>query len=174
MGFFTGECSGSMQQICGVAYVPKCDFNRVAMQPCWGLTLKWMFSYEFALYFQGTSLWEHLQMDVFVFCKALLSLIVHFKGTFTYCYHCFVPDSQILNILQLLLVIWNSSYLCVSCVHNLKLFVSIIEYDSNKLCFHHLEWTKEASKTVALITSTVMGHMSILIRFGSSHLKTFG
>ena len=34
---------------------------------------------------------------------------VHFKGTFTYCYHCFVHDSQIFNILQLLLIICNNS-----------------------------------------------------------------
>ena len=91
-------------------------FNKVA-----GLR-RGFFCYEFAPYFWGTSLWEHLNLS---FEKALLSLIIHFKGTFTYRYLCFVHDSQIFNILQLLLIIYNSSYICVSCVHNLKLcFVS--------------------------------------------------
>ena len=53
------------------------------------------------------------------FAKALSSFIVHFKGTFTYCYYCYVHDSQIFEILQLLLIICNSSYICVSCFsHN--------------------------------------------------------
>ena len=112
-----GECSESERRLCGVASVPKCDVSRVAMQFCWGQTLTWVFC-EFAPYFQGTSLREHLHLS---FAKALLSLIVHFKGTFTYCYHCFVHDSQILNILQLLLIICKSSSICVSCVHNLRL-----------------------------------------------------
>ena len=53
------------------------------------------------------------------FVKALSSFIVHFKGTFTYCCYCFVYDLQIFNILQLLLIICSSSYICVSCFpHN--------------------------------------------------------
>ena len=59
--------------------MPKCDFNRVAMQLCWGHTSAWVFC-EFAPYFHGTSLLELLNLS---FAKALLSLIVHFKGTFT-------------------------------------------------------------------------------------------
>ena len=102
---------------CGVASVPKCDFNRVTMHLCWDHTSAWVFC-ELASYFQGTSLWEHLNLS---FAKALLSLIVHFKGAFAYCYHCFVHESEIFNILQLLLIICNSSYICVSCVHNMKL-----------------------------------------------------
>ena len=112
------ECSESMRRVSGVASVPKCDFNRVAMPFSWGHTLFSLFSCEFVPYFQGTSLWEHLNLS---FAKVLLFLIVRFKGTFAYCYHCFVHDSQILNILQLLLIICNSSYICVNCVHNLKL-----------------------------------------------------
>ena len=76
----------------------------------------------------------------FVFAKALLFLIVYFKDTFTYSYHCFVHDSQIFNILEFFFIIWDSCYSCMSCAHDLKLcFFSIIEYDPNKLCFHHLE-----------------------------------
>ena len=67
MGFLMGECSGSMRRVCGVASVPKYDFNKVAIQLFWGHTSAWEFSYEFAVYFQGTSLWEHLQRDPFVF-----------------------------------------------------------------------------------------------------------
>ena len=73
-----------------------------------------------------------------------INLLRIFRAPFcgsTYCYHFFVHDSQIFNILQLLLIICSSSYICVSCVHNLKLFFffSIIEYDPNKLRFHQLE-----------------------------------
>ena len=117
MSFLIGECSGSMRKVCGVASLPKYDFNRVAMHLYWGQTLAWVFC-EFAPYCQGTSLWEHLNAS---FAKALLSLIVHFKGTFTLRYHCFTHDLQICNILQLLLIICNSGYICMSCVHNLKL-----------------------------------------------------
>ena len=69
----------SKPRVCGVVSVPKCDFNRVAMQFCWGYTSAWVFC-EFAVYFQGTSLEENLNL---FFAKALLSLIVHFKGTLT-------------------------------------------------------------------------------------------
>ena len=104
---------------------------------CWDHILAWVFC-EFALYSQGTSLWKNLNLS---FAKALLSLIIRFKGTFTYFYHFFVHDSQIFNILQLFLIIFISSYICVSCVHNLSCFsfFSIIDYDPNKFCFHHLK-----------------------------------
>ena len=40
--------------------MPKCDFNKVAKQLYWNLTLAWMFSYDFAPYFQNTFSQEHL------------------------------------------------------------------------------------------------------------------
>ena len=52
---------------------------------------------EFAPYFQGSSQWEDLHL---FFAKALLSLIVHFKSTCTYCHHCFVHYSEIFKILH--------------------------------------------------------------------------
>ena len=113
VGFLMGECSRSMQWVCGVASVPKCDFNKAATQSCWDDTSAWVFSCEFAVYFHGTFFWS--------FAKVLLSLIARFNSTFTYCSQCFVHDSQIITISQLLLIICNSSYICVSCVHNLKL-----------------------------------------------------
>ena len=127
----------SKPRVCGVVSVPKCGFNRVTMQFSWGYTSACVFC-EFAGFFQGTSLEENLNL---FFEKVLLCLIVHFKGTWTYFYHCFVHDSQIFNILQLLLTICISSYICVNCVQNLScfFFFSIIEYDPNKLCFHDLE-----------------------------------
>ena len=77
---FVGLLTRSKPRVCRVVSMPKCDFNRVTMQFCWGHNSAWVFC-EFALYFQGTSLWENLHL---FFAKALLSLIVHFKGTFTY------------------------------------------------------------------------------------------
>ena len=35
VGFLMGECSRSMQWVCGVASVPKRDFNKAATQSCW-------------------------------------------------------------------------------------------------------------------------------------------
>ena len=113
----------SKPRVCGVVFVPKCDFNRVAMQFCWGYTSAWVFC-EFAVYFQGTSLEENLNL---FFAKVLLSLIVHFKGTLTYFYDCFVHDSQIFNILQLLFTIRISSYICVKYVHNLSCFFFLFD-----------------------------------------------
>ena len=97
VGFLIGRKLG----VCGLASLLKCDFNRVAIQLCWGHTSTWVF-YEIAPYFQDTSLWDHLNL---YFAKTLLSLTVHFKDTFTLCYDWFVHDSQIFNILQLLLII---------------------------------------------------------------------
>ena len=88
----------------------------VAMRHCWVHTSAWIFSCEFAPYFQRTN--EGMLLS---FAKVLLTLIVHFEGIFTYCYHCFVYDWHFLHILQLFLIICNSSYICVSCVYNLKL-----------------------------------------------------
>ena len=75
MGLFTK----SKRLVCGVVSVPKCDFKRVAMQFCWGHTSAWVFC-EFAMYFQDTSLEGNVNL---FFAKALLSLIVQFKGTLT-------------------------------------------------------------------------------------------
>ena len=117
VAFLVGECSGSKRRVCGIASIRKYDFNKAAMQLCWGHTSAWVFS-EFAPYLQGSSLWRHLNLS---FAKTL-SLIVHFKGTLTYCYHYFDHDSQIFNFLTTFIIISNSSYICVSCVHKLKLF----------------------------------------------------
>ena len=125
-------------ELAGVGSVPKSDFNRVAVYRFVRVTLRRGSSVNLLHIFQGTSLWEHLNLS---FEKALLSLIVYFKGILTYCYHSFVHDSQIFNILQLLLIMCNSSVIYMSCVCILKLccLFSIIEYFSNKFRFNHLK-----------------------------------
>ena len=58
-------------------------------------------------------------------------------------------------IKQLLLIICNISSICVSCFF---FFFSIIEYNTKTL-FSSFEWrTLEAFKTVAFITTTVVGY----------------
>ena len=42
--------------------MPKCNFNKVAMQLYGNLTLAWMFSCKFAAYFQNTFSLEHLRL----------------------------------------------------------------------------------------------------------------
>ena len=120
MQSFVDLFTESKGRVCGVVSLPKCDFNRGALQFCWGYTSWWVFC-KFAVYFQGTSLEENLNL---FFAKVLLSLIVHFKDTLTYFCYCFVHDSQIFNVLQLLLTICISSYICMNCVHNLSCFFS--------------------------------------------------
>ena len=121
VSFLMGEFSRKMERVCVVASMLKCDFNKVAMQLFWGHNLTWVFSCEFPPNSQDISLWENLPRDTFVFWKGIIIFIVHSKDTFTNCCHCFVHDSQIFNILQLLLAICNSSYIYLSCVHNLEL-----------------------------------------------------
>ena len=49
-----------MQQIYRRTFIPKCDFNKVALQLYWDHTSAWVFSWKFAAYFQNTYLQEHL------------------------------------------------------------------------------------------------------------------
>ena len=49
-----------MQQIYRRTPIPKCDFNKVALQLYWNDTSAWVFSWKFAAYFQNTFSQEHL------------------------------------------------------------------------------------------------------------------
>ena len=44
--------------------MPKCDFNKFALQLYWNRTSVWVFSCEFAAYFQNTSRWLLLTVSV--------------------------------------------------------------------------------------------------------------
>ena len=43
-----------MQQIYGRTPMPKCDFNKIALQFYWNCTSAWVFYCKFAVYFQNT------------------------------------------------------------------------------------------------------------------------
>ena len=136
--FLVSLLTKSKRRVFGVASVPKCNFNRVTMQFCWSQTFKWVFC-EFATYIQGTSLLEDLNLS---FAKAFLCLIFPSKGTFTYFYHCFVHALQIFWHFNFFINYCNSSYICVTGVHNLKLcsfFLLIIEYNLNQTSFSSFE-----------------------------------
>ena len=45
-----------MQQIYGGTLMPKCDFNKVALQLYWNRNSAWVFSSKSAVYFQNTFL----------------------------------------------------------------------------------------------------------------------
>ena len=47
-------CSENMQQIYRRTPMPKCDFNKVALQLYWNYTSAWLFSCKFLVYFQNT------------------------------------------------------------------------------------------------------------------------
>ena len=51
-----------MQQIYRRAPMPKCDFNKDALQLYWNHTSAWVISCKFAAYFQNTFYWEYLRM----------------------------------------------------------------------------------------------------------------
>ena len=50
---FRKRYSETMQQIYKRMTMPKCGFNKVALQLYWNHTLAWMFSCKFAAYFQN-------------------------------------------------------------------------------------------------------------------------
>ena len=53
-------CSKNMLKFYKRTLMPKCNFNKVALQLYWNPTLAWVFSCKFAAYFQNTFLWEKL------------------------------------------------------------------------------------------------------------------
>ena len=53
-GVLKKRCSKNMQKIYRTAPMPKCDFNKVALQLYWNHTLSWVLSCKFAAYFQNT------------------------------------------------------------------------------------------------------------------------
>ena len=48
------RCSENMQQIYRRTPMPKCDFNKVALQLYWNYTSAWLSSCKFLVYFQNT------------------------------------------------------------------------------------------------------------------------
>ena len=59
-GVLRKRCSANMLQIYRRTPVPKCDFNKVALQLYWNYTSVCLFSCKFAAYFQNSFLSEHL------------------------------------------------------------------------------------------------------------------
>ena len=58
-GFLKKSCSENLQQIYRRTLMPKCNFNKVALQLYWNHTLAWLFSCKLAAYFQNTFLQQH-------------------------------------------------------------------------------------------------------------------
>ena len=58
-GVLRKRCSENMQQICWRTHMPKCDFNKVALQLYWNRTSAWVFSCKFAAYFENIFSKEH-------------------------------------------------------------------------------------------------------------------
>ena len=118
-GFSYGEVFWkNLEHVCGVASVPKCDFNKVAMHLSRGNTLTWVFSCELLHIlrplFCRSPYWGMILQRHYCFSLSI------FKKKFTCCHHCFAHVSQIFSILQLLLIICKSSHICMNCVHNLE------------------------------------------------------
>ena len=54
VGVLKKRCSENMQKIYRRTPMPKCNFNKVALQLYWNHTSAWVFSCKFAAYFQNT------------------------------------------------------------------------------------------------------------------------
>ena len=54
------RCLRNRQPIYRKTPMPKCDFNKVALQLYWNHTSAWVFSCRFAAYFQNTFSWEFI------------------------------------------------------------------------------------------------------------------
>ena len=67
--------------------MPKCNFNKVALQLYGNLTLVWMFSCKFAAYFQNTFFQEHLWTTASAFNQDFRGEVVFIIST--YCFHSF-------------------------------------------------------------------------------------
>ena len=68
IGVLMKRCSENMQQIYSRTPMPKCDFNKVALQVYWNRTSAWVFSCKFNAYFQNIFSYEHLWRAPFVHC----------------------------------------------------------------------------------------------------------
>ena len=65
--FLEKRCSENMQQIYRRTPVPKCDFNKVALQLYSNHTSAWVFSCKFAAYFQKTPFLKNTSGRLFLF-----------------------------------------------------------------------------------------------------------
>ena len=66
------KCSENMQPICKRTPMLKCDFNKVSKQLYWNLTSAWLFSCEFAAFFQNAFSWQHLSRTASAYWTAVL------------------------------------------------------------------------------------------------------
>ena len=74
------RCSENKQQIYRRTPMPKCDFNKVALQLYWNRTSAWVFSCKFAAYFQNTFSSERLWTTASVI---LSDILWHMKFNFS-------------------------------------------------------------------------------------------
>ena len=68
-GVLSKRCSENIHQIYKRIPILKCDFHKVAKQLYWNHTSAWVFSYEFAAYFQNTFYQKHLWTAAFAHSK---------------------------------------------------------------------------------------------------------
>ena len=79
-GVLRKRCSEKMQQIYRRTPMPKCNFNKVAKQLYWNLTLAWVFSCKFAAYFQNNFSEQPLDGCFWIFIanvQNIYSLLIH-------------------------------------------------------------------------------------------------
>ena len=79
--FLKKRCSENVQQIYSRTPMPKCDFNKVALQLYWNHTLAWVYCCTFAAYFQNTFSQEHLWTATSGYAKGWRTNLKHFKLT---------------------------------------------------------------------------------------------
>ena len=70
-GVLRQRCSENMQQFYKRTPMPKCDFNKIALQLYWNRTSSYVFCCKFAACFQDTFSEEHFWMAASNFCRKL-------------------------------------------------------------------------------------------------------
>ena len=74
-----------MQQTYKRKAMPKCYFNKFALQLYWNRTLAWVFPCKFAVCFQNTFSWEHHWTTASNLSKRKILMNAFFDSQFKYC-----------------------------------------------------------------------------------------
>ena len=136
--------------------MPKCDFNKVALQLYWNCTSAWVFSCKYAAYFQNTFSQEHLwrtasgdrRDNKFYFLhveviheQVKLTTIIYRKATFSGVYsyfEIFLPAAYKFSMISTL--VYRYFRICLDWAKGFTELNYIVKYISKKWLLWKLYW----------------------------------
>ena len=119
-----------MQQIYRRTPLPKCDFNKVALQFYWNHTSPWVFSCKFAAYFQSIFSKEHLWRVASIFMTLWVKKYFLLKCSFYLEFSCFVKNEYECNLIWWW---WYDDYVLTALIVQ-NIYVTISKFVK---CFKH-------------------------------------